>query len=85
MVRDIINELPLDSNRKDYLPIEVKPPYYTYYNEGILLTLHRFDSQTNINSSTVQANAPLLFDQSSYELLKREFYSYNLLLAVTGN
>jgi hypothetical protein len=66
IVRDVVNELPLDANRKDYLPIEVKPPYYTYYNEGILLTLHRFDSQSDPSAPTQVSQAPLLFDHTSY-------------------
>ena len=65
-MRDVVNELPLDKNRKDYLPIESKPPYYTYYNEGIVLTLHRFDSSRDRTSPTAHTKAPLLFDQQSY-------------------
>jgi len=85
VVRDIVNELPLDTNRKDYLPIEARSPYYVYHHEGILLTLHKFDTSNSSSTPTIVPNAPLLFEQNTYELLKREFYNYNLILSVTAN
>ena len=66
VVRDIVNELPLDANRKDYLPIEARPPYYIYHHEGILLTLHRMDTHNSSSTPTIVPNAPLLFDQTTY-------------------
>lgn len=59
-----------DSNRREYLPIEARPPFFTFYNEGIILTLHQFNNAKNISNSNAKSS-PLLFDHSTYELLKR--------------
>lgn len=44
------------------------------------MALHFFESGRSLSSS-----GPLLYEQESCELVKREFYNYNLMLSVTGN
>lgn len=67
------------------MPIEVKSPYFTYYDEDIIITLHYFENGKNVPTAAFSSDSPLLYDQSTYELLKREFYNYNLILNVTSN
>jgi hypothetical protein len=48
----------LPGEHREFVPIEVKPPYYTYYSDGIVITLLVAEGETVQSAAT---EAPLLF------------------------
>ena len=49
--------------------------------------MHFFENNESINGSNdnISEDAPVIYDQTTYDELKREFYNYNLILGVTNN
>ena len=52
-----------------------------------MIKLHFFNQIESVNGSqdNINIDAPVLYDHTTYDEIKREFYNYNLVLAVTGN
>jgi hypothetical protein len=89
VVCQIVDEIPVPKSQRELQPVESdeKENLYTFLVENLIVKLHFFSQQESINDTedNINEDAPVLYDNGSYEEIKREFYNYNLILGVTGN
>ena len=83
----MVEQLPFQMKSRKYQPFDVKDNIYTFEVENIIFSLHFFQNNESINGSNdnISEDAPVIYDQTTYDELKREFYNYNLILGFTNN